>query len=261
MIVGTLQYDVQYYKQRENLAIIENYLQTNHLDLLVLPELCTTGILFQYKEDIAAMAEQIPYGETTGTFIKLAITHQTAIIATILEKENETYFVTSVVVDKNGYVGKQRKRHLTKGESGIFSPADRVRIFEICGIKVGVIICFDVWFPETCRELILQGAQIICHPANIMSATSMDIVRLRAIENNTPIICSNRIGRETKGDIVWSFLGESKIIDSNGNIVAEAGTGEELIKHDFDFKNQRKKSLNDCDDLIHEIKLHTDYYR
>ncbi len=160
------------------------------------------------------------------------------------------------MVGPQGFVGQQRKRHLTREERAHYAPGEESRVFEIGGCKVGVVICFDGWFPESVRELTLRGAQIICHSALICSTTSLDIMRVRALENDAFVIVANGVQTETDHGQAVRFRGESRIIDPNGDILADASTGERLISAVIDERRTARKRLDDCDDLVAEIRSH-----
>ncbi|WP_082210259.1 nitrilase-related carbon-nitrogen hydrolase [Paenibacillus durus] len=97
------------------------------------------------------------------------------------------------------------------------------------GCKVGIVICFEGWFPESSRELMLKGAQIICHTALTCQERTLDIMRIRAIENKVYLILANSISTEYHNNESITFRGDSRVIDYDGNILVNAGQEEKLI--------------------------------
>ncbi len=121
---------------------------------------------------------------------------------------------------------------------------------------VGVIICFEGWFPESSRELMLKGAQIICHSVLTCQERTLDIMRVRAIENKAFIIVSNSTSTENHNDETVTFRGDSRVIDYNGEILVNAGKEEKLISVEINEVSTINKDLEDCKDLVYEVKKH-----
>lgn len=114
----------------------------------------------------------------------------------IVEEEGNKYYISAVIVGPSGYIGKHRKRHLTNEESVLLSYGMETDIYEINGCKIGVVICLEGWFPESTRELMIKGAQIVCHSMLTCQARTLDMMRIRAIENKAYVIIANSISTE-----------------------------------------------------------------
>lgn len=255
MIVGSLQMNVKKNDKEANLAAVEKFIDTK-ADLVVLPELFSTGYFFETREEIEAIAEVVPKGETTKRLIEIAKKKSCSIVGTLVEKEGDRLYITAVVVGPTGYLGKHRKRHLTNDEVLVYSCGETSEVYNIGGCKIGIVVCFEGWFPESARELMVKGAQVICHTALIMSEKTVDIMRTRAIENKVYVIIANAMNTETYKDKVISFRGDSRVIDYNGNILVNAEKEEKLILTEIDESKTKHKDLEDCSDLIKEIKKH-----
>ena len=181
------------------------------------------------------------------------------------EKAGEVYFNSVAMVDADGTIlGVYRKSHIPNAqgyqEKEYFSPGDTgFRVWSTRYGKVGVLICWDQWFPEAARCLTLMGADIILYPTAIGSGLggggdmltgndSVDAWRNamcgHAACNILPVVASNRIGREymtESPDVHLDFYGNSFIADHEGQVVAQAGRNqEEVLVHRFDF-NQVKE--------------------
>lgn len=121
MKIGYYQFNVEFGAKEVNLAKLEKALQGVSVDLLVLPELFTTGILFSNKEQMSPQAEPVPNGYTCNLLIRIAQDNNCHIIGSILESEHGNYYNTAVVVGPQGYIGKHRKVHLPDIEKRLFS--------------------------------------------------------------------------------------------------------------------------------------------
>ncbi len=115
----------------------------------------------------------------------------------ILESEGQNYFVSSYIFDPEGkIVGKQRKIHLYEREKNIFSPGNQLNIFETEFGKIGVLICFDLIFPELPRFLALKGIEILFCPVAIVAKGISNwhiYLRARALENRVPVVGVNLV--------------------------------------------------------------------
>lgn len=235
MKVGFLQF-YPFFKEREkNMVKIEEMIREfgDNIDLLVLPEMCTTGYSFKTKKEIMEVCESFDNCKEIPFFERLSKQFQVTIIAGIPEIEKEKIYNTAIIVTPTqGFLGKYRKIHLFMWEKFIFTPGDLpLQVWEINGVKVGIMICFDWYFPEVMRTLMLKGAQIVAHPSNLVLPYCQRVMPCRSLENRVFAITANRIGieyniegKETK------FTGRSIITDPGGNIIVEADVDEETIK-------------------------------
>lgn len=254
MQAGFLQFDVTGNLQY-NLNRLEFYLEQQRCDIIILPELFTCGYLFETRKELMSRAENIYSGRSTEYMIALSEKYSCTIVFGLAEKENENIFNTAVIVSKGKYIGKYRKIHLSDYEKKLFERGDKNQIFDVDGIKIGVQICFDLWFPEISREQIRMGADLLCVSANFGGHTTYHISKIRAIENLTPLILCNRIGSESVPGMQAEFLGKSTIIDPSGQRIYTAPEKKE----NFGFCNLEipsKKSNIICTDFDSEIALH-----
>ncbi|MCX7709929.1 MAG: acyltransferase [Clostridia bacterium] len=255
MIIGALQLNVVKNDKVKNLDTVERLID-HSAEIIVLPELFSTGYFFETVNQYKKIAEEIPNGYTTKRLCDIARKANSHLVGAIVETESAQLYITAIVVGPSGYIGKQRKRHLTNRESNFFTFGESSEIFNINGCKVGVIVCLEGWFPESARELMLKGAQIICHTALTCQERTLDIMRVRAIENNVYLIAANSITTENCGGDSITFRGDSRVIDYNGNILINAGREEKLIAVEVDESKTVSKDLEDCKDLISEVKKH-----
>ena len=190
------------------------------------------------------LAEPIP-GPTTESLSRLARTKRVVIITSVFEKRSAgIYHNTAVVIDADGsIVGKYRKMHIPDDpcyyEKFYFTPGDLgFPSFQTRYAKVGVLVCWDQWFPEAARLTSLAGAEILFYPTAIGWLPSEHrsvaraqrnawelIQRAHAVANGVFVAVANRVGREGK----LKFWGSSFVADPFGEIVARAGLEKEEI--------------------------------
>jgi agmatine deiminase len=207
--------------------------------------------------DVSALAESIP-GDSTRMFSELAKKHHIVIIAPLFEKNpNGKTYNTAVVIDADGSIaGIYRKAHIPYDpyfyEKDYFAPGEEgYKAYNTAYARIGVLICYDQWFPEPARINALDGAEIIFYPTAIgyiKGHTSQDgdwhdawrtVQRAHAIANGIHVAAVNRVGEEG-----WlEFWGGSFVCDSFGKVIAEGSTTkEEVIVAKLDLShNQRIK--------------------
>jgi predicted amidohydrolase len=149
-----------------------------------------------------------------------------------------------VCIGPEGLVARYHKIHLPYlGVDRFTSPGNKLEVFEVGAVKVGMIICYDCSFPEASRVLMLQGADLIVLPTNwppTSGRTSEVIPNARALENHVYFMSINRIGLEQG----FSFIGKSKIVDPRGMDVAFANhDDEEILYANIDPEWSRRKHL------------------
>lgn len=232
MKVGYIQFHPRFgeidYNRTRTLDLIH---QGADADLLVLPELCTTGYLFEDKTELERLAEFIPEGKSTKAWIKIAKVTNTYLVAGICEKTKEgEFYNSSVLIGPEGYIDTYRKIHLFNTEKDFFSPGNGpFKIYDIGITKLGMIICFDWAFPELTRILALHGAEIICHPSNLVLSFAQKTMLARSIENRVYTITANRIGEDVRPSSKLSFTGESQVTSPKMEILSKASVDKEEV--------------------------------
>lgn len=209
----------------ETLKIIDEAAKKG-TELMVLPELCNTGYIFNSRKEAFDLSEEVPEGPTTQEWIKAAKKHNTHICAGITEREDNHLYNSVVVVGPEGYIGTYRKTHLWNEEKLWFEPGDLgFPVFSLPFGKIGCRICYDIWFPEVTRILAAQGADIICDSTNWVvvdplqtkeKPTAAFSAQQMSLMNSVYSICADRVGEE-RG---CTFIGNSCITDPGGGFVA-----------------------------------------
>lgn len=230
--VGYIQFHPRFgevdYNRTRTLDLIH---QRADADLLVLPELCTTGYLFEDKTELERLAEFIPEGKSTKAWIKIAKETNTYLVAGLCEKTKEgKFYNSSVLIGPEGYIDTYRKIHLFNTEKDFFSPGNGpFKIYDIGITRLGMIICFDWAFPELTRILALHGAEIICHPSNLVLSFAQKAMLARSIENRVFTITANRIGEDIRPSSKLSFTGESQVTSPKMEVLSKASVNQEEV--------------------------------
>ena len=259
MSVGYYQYYPQFGAVQQNLDSVIARLESVECDLLVLPELAMSGYQFCSVEEVANLAEPVPNGVTTSRLSELAKRRGCHIVAGLPEQYAGKYFNSAVLVGPSGFLGVYRKIHLFFEETLFFSPGDLgFEVWDIGPARIGLLICFDWFYPEAARSLALKGADILCHPSNLVLPHCPDAMVTRCLENGVFSITANRIGEEARGGKPsLRFIGNSEIISPKGKILHRSpGEKAELIVLDIDPAQARDKALNPYNDLLRDRQTH-----
>ncbi|HSN07888.1 MAG TPA: carbon-nitrogen hydrolase [Hanamia sp.] len=219
-----------------------------------------TSLYFCDVEDYEnfKLAEPVP-GPSTEVFSKLAVELNIVIIASLFEKRAQgLYHNTTAVIDADGtYLGKYRKMHIPDDpayyEKFYFTPGDLgYKVFKTKYAAIGVLICWDQWYPEAARITSLMGAEILFYPTAIGWAASQDeetnkeqfnawrtIQRSHAVANGVHVVGVNRVGNEQNGEM--KFWGGSFVSNPFGSIIQEASHDkEETLVVEVDLTNTDK---------------------
>jgi predicted amidohydrolase len=208
-----------------NLILAEQLIRSTSADLLVLPELFNTGYLFTDFDDVRQLSENIPDGKTTRQLRRISRETGTALVAGLPERFETIYYNSAVLVTPDDTIHLYRKTHLFDREKMFFQPGDTgFNVFEFNGIRIGIMICFDWFFPESCRSLALFGAQVVAHPSNLVLPHCPNAMITRCLENRVFAITANRAGYETRGGCHLDFIGNSRIINPLGEILGKSDT-------------------------------------
>ena len=235
--------------------------------LIVLQELHNTLYFCQTEDvDLFDLAEPIP-GPSTTFYCELAKKLGVVIVASLFEKRaSGLYHNTAVVIESNGeIVGKYRKMHIPDDpayyEKFYFTPGDMgFHPIQTSVGKLGVLVCWDQWYPEAARLMAMQGAEMLIYPTAIGYADNdtpeeqqrqrmawQTVMRGHAVANGLPVIAVNRVGFEpdpsgqTAGIQFW---GTSFVAGPQGEIIYEASTDDEeniVVEMDMDRSEQVRR--------------------
>jgi predicted amidohydrolase len=253
MRVGFLQYDVAFGDLKANRSKIVSLIGDSKFDLLVLPELALTGYFMPSREQAMDLAEEFDKGESFDFFRELVAERNGAVVFGFPERAGEKVFNSAAMVCPDGKAFLYRKTHLFDFEKIWYDPGDTgFKVFEFRGVKVGIMICYDWFYPESARALMLKGAEIICHPANLVLPYCQDAMVTRCLENRVFGITSNRVGREEQGEVALQFTGRSQVLCCKGGrpLARVDATSQGLTLIDIDPAQARDKRVTPHNDLI-----------
>ncbi len=197
---------------------------TEGLELLVLPELFSTGYQFTSKKELRSLAEDIKGGCSVEGLSALAKERNMYIVAGLAERCGKKLYNSSVLIGPKGLISVYRKAHLFWNEKAIFNQGDIP--FEVVNIgkaRIGMMICYDWIYPEAARALALKGVDIICHPSNLVLPNCPQAMITRCLENRVFAITANRVGTEDRGaGGPLTFIGKSQIVTPRGEVLERA---------------------------------------
>jgi predicted amidohydrolase len=259
MIAGYIQNSPRFGDKKENFRQTAALAKGVKADLLVLPELFATGYAFVSKDEANFLSEKTD-GPTTEFLMKLSADTGAVAVAGFIEKEDRDVYNSAIMVYDGTIIGTYRKLHLFNREKLWFSPGNKpLEAYDVKGMKIGMMICFDWMFPEVMRTLTLKGAQIVAHPSNLVMPYCQNSMITRCLENRVFAITANRIGREERGDDDFLFTGKSQITCVTGNILSVAPQIEICTNTiNIDITHADKKLINAHNDLIKDRRA--DFY-
>ena len=206
-------------------------------DIVVLPEFFNTEYFPQYRDYHYMDYAEAEDGHTQTRMKEKARQHRIHIVSTIFEMARPgLYYDTAMLISPQGEItGKYRKVHpaaLLSLEKIYFRSGSSFPVFRVGEWTIGFSICYDNLFPESCRCLTLQGAELIIAPyATPVADPWENFLTTRALENGVFLAACNHVGKE--GD--WMMSGKSMVIDPLGKILAKASpTEDEIITAEFE---------------------------
>ncbi len=268
--VACIQFEPRVGRKEENVAHsvrLLNRAADEGAGLCVLPELCNSGYVFNTRAEAYGLAEEVPGGPTTQTWMRVARERNLFVAAGIAECAEGRLYNSAVLVGPGGYIGKYRKMHLWHEEKLFFEPGDLgFPVFATPLGRLGMGICYDIWFPETLRLLAVQGADLVCVPTNWvpMPAQPPDqwpmavyLCMTAAHTNGIYVAAADRIGVERQ----QPFLGHSVIVGPAGWPVAGPASGDEeqIVSARCNLVEARRtKTLSDLNVIMRDRR--TDFY-
>jgi len=256
LTLAVVQFSPAFGQKKRNLELIGRLTSGLQADVIVLPELCTTGYYFRSRREVAEMAEPAD-GRTARYFQEMAQRHRAAVVAGFAESEGDRLFNACLIaLPEWPSVRVYRKIHLFYRERDCFDPGDRgffVVADDARDVRIGPMICYDWRFPEAARILTLGGAELIVCPSNLVTDAWRRVMPARAIENKVYLAVANRAGRETRGAEELIFKGRSAIYDVDGRPLQSAGPEEdEVLTAVIEPRKTRDKSFNPINDVLRD---------
>jgi predicted amidohydrolase len=257
--LATVQFTPSLKQRAENITSMKALTEGVSADIIVLPELCSTGYFFLSKEETTPLAEERD-GETRQFLRQLAHKKNAIVVGGFIEKDGENIYNSAVaILPESGEEFVYRKTHLfyrerfcfNDGNTGFFCVRSKEK-----DITIGIMICYDWRFPEASRTLALKGADLIVCPSNLVTDVWHKVMPARAIENKVYFTVSNRAGTElrdvsedTEEELL--FKGRSAIYGYNGEPFCIAQPdGNEILYAEITPQKTRDKSFNPYNDVL-----------
>lgn len=217
-------------------------------DIVVLPELSSSGYVFRSRQEAFDAAEVIGEGPCTRAWAAAAATHSMYIVAGVTERDGDALYNTAVLFGPDGLLAVYRKVHLWDEEALYFEPGNKGFPVVTTPIgRIGMMICYDGWFPESYRALVDQGVDVVCVPTNWVPIPGQKpgqpgmatiLTMANAHCNGIIVAAADRVGTERGQD----FIGQSVIVDHTGwPLVGPASPIDpELLVADVDVAEARR---------------------
>jgi N-carbamoylputrescine amidase len=221
---------------------------------IVLPSELFQGIYFPTRQDPKWFATAYAVREHPAVLALQRLAGELGVVIPIsfFEKDGPRYYNSVAIADAGGEIlGVYRKSHIPDGpgyqEKYYFRPGDTgFKVWQTRAGAIGVGICWDQWYPEAARAMVLEGAEILFYPTAIGSEpydANLDTHRQwrramqgHAVANAVPVVAANRVGVEENDGATQEFYGHSFVADHTGEIVAKLGADEEgVLVHSFDL--------------------------
>lgn len=239
------------------------------IELVLLPELNLTG--HGGHKDIVSQAETIPNGPYVQKMISLAKTYNCVIGFGMAEEDRGIFYNTYVLVGENGYIGKQRKTHLSGDEYFYFKGGMEVPVFDLEFARVGIVICYDNSLPEISRIAAIKGAEVLLcpHASRVVGKVSGPqiaeyiltykkgwemIHAVRAGDNNAYILLVDAVGdsAENYRDVNAVHVGGCMAIDPYGRVIAQSedtSLQEEIVIVEIDAQVVEQRRQEVCNPM------------
>jgi N-carbamoylputrescine amidase len=230
-------------------------------EFIVFPELNATGYVFDTRKEAFQHSQQVEGGSIVETWEQLCRKKNIYLTGSLVERDGEHLYDTAVLIGPKGYIGKYRKNHLWNREKLYFTPGNLgFPVLETEIGRIGMLICWDVWFPEAFRILGVQGADLICTlnnwvytPGPLFDESGRCMAAYHTMSaaqsNGVYIAASNRVGMERGA----KFLGNSLIAGPNGWPIKQAGIEEETILiSDLDLADSKRTHWTELNSLYQD---------
>ena len=235
LCAAAIQFNIALGEIDRNLMTVEAALDRvakQNVQLAVLPEMWSAG--YDYKR-LAKHAAETP--RVIEALCRKTAELNLVVVGSLPEQDGGKIYNTAYVIDRGELVGSYRKLHMfsTMGEDRFLSPGDRTLVVPTSVGRLGIAICYDLRFPELFRKMALEGAEIICLPAEWPKPRQdpwRTLLRARAMENQLFVVASNCCGIQDKLD----FFGMSLLLSARGDVLAEGGEVDVELIATFDYQ-------------------------
>ncbi|KLO24227.1 MULTISPECIES: nitrilase-related carbon-nitrogen hydrolase [unclassified Marinitoga] len=253
MKIGLVQFKPHLFQVKENVERGIDLIKNESADLFVFPELAFTGYTFNTKNEVEWVSENMD-GFSIKAFKDFAISKKTNVVFGFVENDNEKFYNSSILIKSDGSHRIYRKTHLFYEEKLFFEKGNTgFWVENINGVKIGLAICFDWFFPESFRTLALKGAQIIAHSANLVMPYCQEANKIRSLENRVFIVTSNRWGEEINALNSNKFTGMSQITNPDGKVIVRfPQKGDKVKIVNINPEEANNKNLNKHNNIFYD---------
>lgn len=254
MKAGFFQFRPKFGKISANLKTVVEGLANCEADLVVLPELPFSGYYFQNRAETLSLSEDPEKSDTINALVKLCRDKDFYLVTGFAERRKDKCFNSAILLGPEGIIHIYRKIHLFNEEKNWFDPGDvPLSVQEVRGAKIGMMICFDWIFPEVARTLTVLGADIICHPSNLVLSYCQQTMLSRCLENHVFAITANRFGKDIRPQGELRFTGKSQIVAPKGVLLHRAKSQQsELYIAEIDPAAAREKRITPLNDILQD---------
>ncbi|UCC63733.1 MAG: acyltransferase [Anaerolineae bacterium] len=266
--IGFYQFAPQFGQVERNLAQVVAALRDVRDALIVLPELAFTGYSFRDRAEVARLAEDPRRSSTVDALVALCRERDLHLVTGFAERDaggpancsgprlggrpGNRLYNSALLLGPEGLLHVYRKLHLFGREKECFDPGDiPLQVHDVRGLRLGLMVCFDWAFPEVVRSLALQGADVVCHPANLVLNYCQQTMLARCIENGVYALTANRYGIEERPHGVLTFTGQSQVVAPKGKLLYRSPPeGDDLYITEVDVALARDKALTGYNDIL-----------
>ncbi len=254
--IGYFQFRPLFGRVNKNLSTVVRGLRNVDADVIVLPELAFSGYYFLNREEALSLAENPQHSPTVDSLIALCRERDFYIVTGFAERQRDKCFNSALLMGPEGIVHTYRKIHLFYEEKNWFDPGDTpLSVQEVRGAKLGLMICFDWIFPEVARTLAVLGADVICHPSNLVLSYCQQAMLTRCLENAVFAVTCNRFGadRRPRQPAELRFTGKSQIVAPKGVLLHQAPTRQTMLHiAEVDVALARDKNITALNHMMND---------
>lgn len=245
--IGIVQFKADNDEPGENLEKATSYIENlveEDVNIVVLPEMFNSG----YGTDEETVKNAVEMQEETEEVLSaLADYNDIAIVGGMVNKTKDGLFNSTVIMLPYLEAIYYNKTHLFREEKKVFTPGKEFKSFEYSGVKFGLLMCYEIGFPEISRKLCRQGAEVLLVPFAFGRERRMiydTATRARSIENGCFLAAASQVGSNK----FMNFVGESRIVSPSGEIIADCGGAEGFAFTDVDTKLVKRYRFNESRD-------------
>ena len=256
LTIASVQFQPQFKNLDANFEYIKEVTTNADANVIVFPELSSSGYFFTDKRDLKKCAWTSDSDEIQE-LQEMAEEQEKIIVFGFPEKdEKNIYNSAAILLPDRDQSSIYRKTHLFYKERFVFQEGNTgffVINYDEWDLNLGTMICYDWRFPEAARTLALKGADLIVCPANLVTGVWDNVMSARALENKVYLLVSNRVGDEYNDNESLTFNGMSAIYSFDGKKLVQAGEENEIIiTSAIDPSLTRDKSFNAFNDIFED---------